>query len=116
MAYKLNLYRGYIAICHPEEQHLNMVGVPELLSCFVVLRSVHIFMTWYTCNFPAVRAAHFVQDFLSHFLADFEMLRFGCLEVTSRCPMHSKEAKEVKSGKKIKFLRLVRVKDQSLKS
>ncbi|CAH3023319.1 unnamed protein product [Porites evermanni] len=25
MAYKLNLYRGYIAICHPEEQHLNMV-------------------------------------------------------------------------------------------
>ena len=27
MAYKLNLYRGYIAICHPDEQHLNMVGV-----------------------------------------------------------------------------------------
>ena len=43
MAYKLNLYRGYIAICHPEEQHLNMVGVSELLSCFVVLRAVHIF-------------------------------------------------------------------------
>ena len=55
-------------------------------------------MTWSTCNFPAVRATHFVQDFLSHFLADFEMLRFGRLEVTSRCPMHSKEAKEVKSG------------------
>lgn len=49
MAYKLNLYRGYIAICHPEEQHLNMVGVPEaimnffFLIVFVVLRSVHIF-------------------------------------------------------------------------
>lgn len=25
IAYKLNLYRGYIAICHPDEQHLNMV-------------------------------------------------------------------------------------------
>ena len=44
------------------------------------------------------------------------MLRFGRLEVTSRCPMHSKEAKEVKSGKNIKFLRLVRVEDQTLKS
>lgn len=27
IAYKLNLYRGYIAICHPDEQHLNMVCV-----------------------------------------------------------------------------------------
>ena len=63
-----------------------------------------------------MRAALFVQDVLSHFLADLEMLRFGCLEVTSRCPMHSKEAKEVKSGKNIKFLRLVRVKDQTLKT
>ncbi|XP_048580263.1 transformation/transcription domain-associated protein isoform X2 [Nematostella vectensis] len=25
IAYKLNLYRGFIAICHPDEQHLNMV-------------------------------------------------------------------------------------------
>ncbi|KAL9966032.1 hypothetical protein ACROYT_G024040 [Oculina patagonica] len=25
IAYKLNLYRGYIAICHPDDQHLNMV-------------------------------------------------------------------------------------------
>ena len=86
MAYKLNLYRGYIAICHPEEQHLNMLGVPELLSCFVVLRSVHIFMTWYTCNFPSLRATHFVQDFLPHFLADFEMLRFGRLESDFKVP------------------------------
>lgn len=86
MAYKLNLYRGYIAICHPEEQHLNMVGVSELLSCFVVWRSVHIFMTWSTCNFPAPRATHFVQDFLPHFLADFEMLRFGRLESDFKVP------------------------------
>ncbi len=25
MAWKVNLYRGYIAICHPEDHHLNMV-------------------------------------------------------------------------------------------
>jgi len=38
MAYKLNLYRGYIAICHPDEQHLNMVGVPEA----IIMRFVFI--------------------------------------------------------------------------
>ena len=63
-----------------------------------------------------MRATHFVQDSLSHFLADFEMLRFGSLKVTSRCPVHSKEGKEVKSGKKMKFSRLVRVKDQTLEN
>ena len=25
MAWKVNLYRGYIAICHPEDHHLNMI-------------------------------------------------------------------------------------------
>ncbi|XP_052224459.1 transformation/transcription domain-associated protein-like isoform X9 [Dreissena polymorpha] len=25
MAWKVNLYRGYIAICHPDEHHLNMI-------------------------------------------------------------------------------------------
>ena len=25
MAWKVNLYRGYIAICHPEDLHLNMI-------------------------------------------------------------------------------------------
>ena len=66
---------------------------------FCCVETISNFYDLETCNFPALRAKHFVQDFLSHFLADFEMLRFGCLEVTSRCPMHSKEAKEVKSGK-----------------
>ncbi|XP_035689814.1 transformation/transcription domain-associated protein-like [Branchiostoma floridae] len=25
MAWKVNMYRGYIAICHPEEHHLNLI-------------------------------------------------------------------------------------------
>ncbi|WAQ94364.1 TRRAP-like protein [Mya arenaria] len=25
MAWKVNLYRGYIAICHPDDHHLNMI-------------------------------------------------------------------------------------------
>ncbi|KAJ8314001.1 hypothetical protein KUTeg_008562 [Tegillarca granosa] len=29
MAWKVNLYRGYIAICHPEDHHLNMVTMIE---------------------------------------------------------------------------------------
>jgi len=32
IAYKLNLYRGYIAICHPDDQHLNMVCTIYFLS------------------------------------------------------------------------------------
>lgn len=36
IAYKLNLYRGYIAICHPDEQHLNMVGLTKGLFSPVV--------------------------------------------------------------------------------
>lgn len=32
IAYKLNLYRGYIAICHPDDQHLNMVCIIYFLS------------------------------------------------------------------------------------
>ena len=32
IAYKLNLYRGYIAICHPDDQHLNMVCTIHFLS------------------------------------------------------------------------------------
>ena len=67
---------------------------------FCCVETISNFYDLETCNFPAPRATHFVQDFLPHFLADFEMLRFGRLEVTSRCPMYSKEAKEVKSGKK----------------
>ncbi|KAL3832377.1 hypothetical protein ACJMK2_024027 [Sinanodonta woodiana] len=31
MAWKVNLYRGYIAICHPEDHHLNMVTMIERL-------------------------------------------------------------------------------------
>ena len=54
-----------------------------MFCCFEI---VHIFMTWSTCNFPAVRATHFVQDFLCHFLADFEMLRFGRLESDFKVP------------------------------
>lgn len=34
IAYKLNLYRGYIAICHPDDQHLNMVGAFYFLSIY----------------------------------------------------------------------------------
>ena len=67
---------------------------------FCCVETISNFYDLERCNFPAPRATHFVQDFLPHFLADFEMLRFGCLEVTSGCPMHSKEVKEVKSGKK----------------
>ncbi|KAH3795935.1 hypothetical protein DPMN_149497 [Dreissena polymorpha] len=32
MAWKVNLYRGYIAICHPDEHHLNMVTMVTLSS------------------------------------------------------------------------------------
>ena len=70
---------------------------------FCCVETISNFYDLETCIFPAPRATHFVQDFLPHFLADFEMLRFGRLEVTSRCPMHSKEAKEMKSGKKLSF-------------
>ncbi|XP_053373271.1 transformation/transcription domain-associated protein-like isoform X1 [Mercenaria mercenaria] len=31
MAWKVNLYRGYIAICHPDDHHLNMVTMIERL-------------------------------------------------------------------------------------
>ena len=27
LSWQVNLYRGYIAICHPEEPHLNMVSI-----------------------------------------------------------------------------------------
>ena len=29
MAWKVNLYRGYIAICHPDDHHLNMVSLHQ---------------------------------------------------------------------------------------
>ena len=46
IAYKLNLYRGYIAICHPDEQHLNMV-------CVTIAFNILFFYT-----LPAVCSTH----------------------------------------------------------
>ena len=44
MAWKVNLYRGYIAICHPDDHHLNMVTVVTynlvLSMCFSVVHVV----------------------------------------------------------------------------
>ena len=53
---------------------------------FCCVETISNFYDLETCNFPAVRAKHFVQDFLSHFLADFEMLRFGRLESDFKVP------------------------------
>ena len=44
MAWKVNLYRGYIAICHPDDHHLNMVTVVMynlvLSMCFSIVAVV----------------------------------------------------------------------------
>ncbi|XP_041366452.1 transformation/transcription domain-associated protein-like [Gigantopelta aegis] len=32
LAWKVNLYRGYIAICHPDDHHLNMVMIERLVE------------------------------------------------------------------------------------
>ena len=47
MAWKVNLYRGYIAICHPEDAHLNMVchyASLTTMNPFVLMQNVHLLL------------------------------------------------------------------------
>lgn len=67
LAWKVNLYRGYLAICHPEEHHLNLVChgfFPSRYSRhFKSLLVIHFKCCHYTkcinVNFEVKRHDHF---------------------------------------------------------